>query len=124
MHYKKKNKGKGKATTANTIASCAAAVVEGDEDDNVGPSTRPAERKQVKTSEAVKRKRSEQRDTIEDAMAAKLQVEMAIMEKDPADIADPIRRRWLENAQRLIMEQVEVLPAEEVEDNHDDPEAA
>ncbi|CAO3674485.1 unnamed protein product [Rhizopus stolonifer] len=64
MHYKKKNKRKGKATTANTIASCATAAAEEDEVDNVGPSTCPAGIKQVKANEAVKRKRSDQRDTI------------------------------------------------------------
>ncbi|CAO3666589.1 unnamed protein product [Rhizopus stolonifer] len=148
---KKKNKGKGKVTTTNTVVSCADAVVEEDEDDNVGPSTRPFGRKQVKASEAVKRKRSEQRDTIirsqeelirreneraklmkealkvsqQNAMDAKLQVEMAIMGKDPADIADLVRRRWLENAQRLIMTQIEVFPAEEIaKGSHDDHEDA
>lgn len=148
---KKKNKGKGKDTTANAIASCATAAVQEDEDDNEGPSTRPLGRKQVKANEALKRKRNDQRDAIirnqeelirrgneraklmkealkvsqQNAMAAKLQVEMTIMEKDPADIADPVRRRWLENAQRLIMAQIEVLPAEEiVEDSHDNPEDA
>ncbi|KAG1472573.1 hypothetical protein G6F56_001462 [Rhizopus delemar] len=61
----------------------------------------------------------------QNAMAAKLQVEMAIMKKEPADIAGPVRRRWLENTQRLIMAQIEVLPADEiVEDSHDNPEDA